>query len=165
LAHSTSIREGGLKLLQSFSRVAIISFGLKDFIEEWCDIHGCEAEIFALQVHWQTPNSTRSNLECLCLGGMERTVVSDANKGYMRDVFCASHNLELKELLILGDSPTDIKLMTPEAVNVLIVPHHDPQSDRITSRLRSLAEFWPNLSAILCSDSLKFLADIRQNRT
>lgn len=154
-ARNLAMREGAKPLFESFepSNTCIISFGIKNFIEEWLAHHKIsnDVTVFALQVLFSETLK----------GYRPETAVSDGNKGYMRDTFVAERGLIHSELLVIGDAPTDLKMMHAGNVGILIIPKIDPDPQRMTNRLRGLDLLWPQLSGVLISDTLTPLAELR----
>ncbi len=156
-------REGTVPFLMSFERqgeclsnVCVMSFGIRDFIHLWLERvmpylrHGMS--VMALRLKW-----TGS-----CLVGYEpHTVVSDGNKGFLADAFCASRGLAPGRTIILGDAPTDLEMLRPENIGILLVPKVDDEPARRAFRMRGLERLWPRVSAVLVSDSLTPLAELR----
>lgn len=148
-------REGALELVSSFDgRSKIVSFG-SSFIEHWCKHWGMNASVGALRLLWDDDGRL--------IGYDHRTVVSDGNKGFMYDAFRAKHRLAHEEVLVLGDSLTDIKMMRPEGLGILVLPKVDPDKMRASWREGTLERLWPQVTAVLASDSLEPLMHIRRS--
>lgn len=152
-AHATDPRPCAVDLMKSFhGKAVVVSFGLADFIRAWLDRFGIGADIAALDLRWVGEH---------LIGFHARTVVTDGNKGFMYDAFLAEHELRPDQVLAIGDAPTDIRMMRPEGLGVLVIPKVDPQPGRMESRMRGLADIWPCVSAVLVSNSLEPLAALR----
>ncbi len=170
LAEGLIPREGVEELLMSFDsrNVAIVSFGVQDLINFWVKRHlrredWESAAVFALRLKWFEQGE--GHWHGRVAGCDPATVVSNGNKGYVRDVFCATRKFVPWELLVLGDAPTDVLMMHPDNVGVLIVPKVDPDPGRMAYRMRGLEKLWPRVSAVFVTDqtgSLKPLARLRQ---
>lgn len=164
-------RPGAMELINGFNpaNVAITSYGTHDFIREWLRCHRRKGlkdlslvTIFALQLAWK-----RSPRGYVIDGCRPETVVTNGNKGYLRDLFCARRQINPSQLLVLGDAPTDVLMMAPQNVGVLIIPKVDPDPGRMKYRLEGLQALWPRVSAVLLtgqSGSLDPLVELRQLR-
>ena len=151
-AQNAPPREGAL--MRSFDgRVQVVSFGIHDYIVEWLSHHDVRAQVAALRFLWEGSN----------LAGFDpHTVVTDGNKGFMVQLFNAMHDLSQEEVIVLGDAPTDIQMMQPENISMLLIPSKDPQDGRQAFRMSALGDLWPRVRAILASDSLQPLVEMRQ---
>ncbi len=162
LARKQMPREGAGELFGSFDRAAIISYGMSDYIRMWRSGHGIGAvgtcDIFALELSWD-----RRMLANYPLAGCKKaTVISDGNKGYAMDIFLAKHGLHPRDALVMGDAPTDLKMMMhAESCGVLMMPKIDPELARKLQREKVLKEMLPKVSAILVSDTLTPLVELR----
>lgn len=150
-------RSGVVELLHSFGsigRVAVISLGVKQFIERWCINSGLVGvEVFALDLKWQSD---------VCVGCWLESVVTDHNKGRWLRCFCDKNQLRPTDLLVLGDGWTDRELFSCGGLNVFVLPKTEPFTMLADSRLRAVRELWSDhLDAVLVSDSLEPLAAIR----
>jgi phosphoserine phosphatase len=146
-------RGGAVELLQGFDQrdMAVISFGLHDLINRWLMDHSSsEHSVLALRLKWSENPGSPWGMVVSC---DPVTMVSNGNKGYARDVFCASRGLNPSELMVLGDAPTDVLMMHPDNVGVLIVTKIDPEPDRVAYRMRGLRKLWSRVSAVLVTDS------------
>ena len=93
--------------------------------------------------------------------------MTNGNKCYLRDLFCARRQINPSNLLVLGDAPTDVLMMDPQNVGVLIIPKVDPDPGRMRYRLAGLKALWPRVSAVILtgqSGSLDPLIELRQLR-
>ena len=151
-------RPGARALIVSFEgRTAVVSYGVWDWISRWTREHGVPVgDIFALRLEWN-PLPLASD----CIGMIPGTVITEGNKGYARDVFRAHHKLGHEQVLVIGDAPTDLQMMDPTNVGVLILPKLDPDPGRMKFRLAGLRELWPRVSAILIADTLEPLVELR----
>ena len=157
-AGSMTPRHGACELIDSFGNAStIVSFGMWDFIRSWGHqwLHR-DVSVSALRLRFSGGNPD------FVSGCDPLTVVSDGNKGYIYFTFRAVHGLADEEVLVLGDAPTDIKMMRPGGLGVLILPHADPQIGRQGSRWEALPRLWPRVAACLLSDSLEGLAHMRR---
>ncbi len=166
-------RPGAVDLIRSFApeRVAFVSYGIREYIQCWMREHlairifqrGKKPSVFALQLEWRQEfqGFVRGIKYHECIGYLAETVVTEANKGFAGESFRALHRAPPERVLVLGDAPTDAKMMDPTNVGILIIPKVDPQPGRMASRLRALHDLWPRVSAVLVSDSLQPLADLR----
>lgn len=157
-AGSMNPRHGACELIDSFGNASmIVSFGMWDFIHSWGRqwLHR-DVSVSALRLRFSGGNPD------FVSGCDPLTVVSDGNKGYIYDAFRAVHGLADEEVLVLGDAPTDINMMRPGGLGVLILPHADPQIGRKGSRWEALPRLWPRVAACLLSDSLEGLAHMRR---
>jgi len=156
-------REGAEGLIRSFGEgggdmVCAVSYGMYDWIDGWFDHmlgQDHKVAIMALRLRW----SGR-----WLIGFDPATVVTDGNKGYMANVWRATCGLRAGRTMALVDSPTDLKMLHPEYVSVLIVPPNDPEAWRQKHRNDGFGLLWPRVSAVLVSDSLQSLVEMRQAR-
>lgn len=161
-------RPGAVELLCGFEprNVAVVSFGVADLIRQWLIYYRARRDwsqvtILAVQLAWK-----RSPEGYVIDGCLPATVVSNGNKGFVRDVFCADREIDPGELLALGDAPTDVLMMHPENVGVLIVPKVDPEPERLAYRMRGLQRLWSRVSAVYVTDtsgSINLLNELRQS--
>lgn len=169
LVRSLPPRPSAMELISGFDpqNVAITSFGTQDLIREWLIFHRAKKDlsmvaIFALRLAWkQSPRGYVID------GCFPETVVTDGNKGYVRDIFCARRQIKPSQLLVLGDAPTDVLMMDLENVGVLIIPKIDPDPGRMSYRLAGLQKLWPRVSAVLLTGedgSLMPLVQLRAGR-
>lgn len=160
-------RPGAMELIHGFnsSQVAFSSFGTHDLIRGWLTCHASgrrdlsQVSIFALQLFWK-----RAPEGHVIDGCRPETVVSDGNKGYIRDLFCAQRGIKPSELLVLGDAPTDVLMMDPESVGVLVIPKVDPDPGRMAFRMKGLERLWSRVSAVYVAGqdgSLELLHELR----
>ncbi len=154
-ARSLPPREGAVDFIRSFEpdKVGVISFGLANFIRTWLKYHvpGNRAHVFALELLFKEG----------LIGYKPETAVTDSNKGHMRDVFVAHTKTPQNRVLVIGDAPTDLAMMHPENVGILLIPKIDPDPQRMKHRLNGLEALWPLVQGVLVSDSLAPLASLR----
>jgi len=176
LARASPPRDGAVTLLRSFARrhawerCAIVSFGMERYIREWSEAHGVDEGLIiaATKVRFTgrlreqdngiiARTSTVSHADPL-------TFVGTHNKGHVAHAIVESFEVPMERVLVVGDSPTDMHMMSAGNLAVLVVPHGDPDPQRVAFRLRGLAEMWPRVAAVLVSDSLEALAEMRLPR-
>lgn len=145
-------REGALDLLRMFNdRSMVVSFGIRDAIEQWLRYYSVHSRVSSLQMKWGAHN---------VLEGYEPgTVVTDDNKGFVATAAMAHFGVEPRDCLVIGDSVTDIGMMIDGTLGVLVIPGTDPQKIRRKARAEELPDLWPRVSAVLVSDSLQPLLD------
>jgi|GEM_PF-2670224 len=176
LARASPPRDGAVRLLRSFARrharerCAIVSFGMERYIREWSAEHGVEDGLIiaATKVHF----TGRFRDEGTYISAITSTVshadplsfVGTHNKGHVAHAIVESFEIPMERVLVAGDSPTDMHMMSAGNLAVLVVPHGDPDPQRVAFRLRGLAEMWPRVAAVLVSDSLEALAEMRLPR-
>jgi hypothetical protein len=144
--------------------VAIVSYGLKPMILAWGQHHGIQiGEQYAAELLWKDIALPMRNWTLAgCVSG---TIVTEGNKASAREKFSRRLNVPDSLVLVLEDTPRMLaRMMAPENVGVLIVPHVDLQEHRKTSRLRQLAHpgMIAGIDAILVSDSLTALVEMRR---
>lgn len=156
-ARQAAPRHGAEELYASFGdEVAFVTYGVWEFVTDWADHHGIKAEAFGLRFDWSTFPLQRN-----ATGFQLGTAVTEHNKGACREIFCAARNLDPNEVVVLGDAPTDLQMMSPDNLGVLLIPKIDPDQGRMAFRLAGLHEMWPRVAAVLVSDSLAPLAELR----
>jgi hypothetical protein len=153
-------RSGVKEFVASFrGHALIVSFGIKQYIEEWCRFHGIlpEPAIAALSLMFWGPPDNEPLIGYDCL-----SAVVGSNKGFVAEAFCASRRADPSRVIAIGDSPVDLSMMHTGNIGILLVPHADDDAVRKLYRHNGLARMWPNLSVVLISDSLEPLAELRR---
>ncbi len=160
-AYSASIpRRGTRELFSSFVRnPLIVSFGIKPYIAEWCRANGLSCDVAALSFQFFGPPGKEEIADVDW-----HTAVVGSNKGFVADAYCTHLRVDPSRALALGDSPVDLSMMRPGNIGVLVVPRKD--EDRVRDRYRrdGLARMWPSISAVLVSDSLEPLVELRRKQ-
>jgi phosphoserine phosphatase len=166
-------RPGAVGLLRSFpsddrdSPCAIVSFGMSTYILDWCAAHRVgEAPIVAsTSVRFSNTRWIGGVIQHpKVIGANPLTFVGTHNKGHVAHAIVESFGVPMRRVLVVGDAPTDMHMMSAGNLAVLIVPHGDNDPDRVAFRLKGLAEMWPKVAAVLVSDSLAALAEMRVKR-
>ncbi len=154
---SATPRAGTKALVSSFrsSRVALVSYGIYDYIRAWtyhfeipCD------HIAALRLQWNTIHR---------LSGYDwQTAVVGSTKGFIAESFCRSIDADARRVLVTGDSPIDLSMMHPGNLGVLLVPTEDQDVERVAYRKAGVARMWPQVSAVFVSNTLEPLVELRK---
>jgi phosphoserine phosphatase len=157
-------RSGAVALVGSFGsgvsggshgRSAVVSFGLYDYIAAWCAANGLGGVLVAATRLLFDEHATVRGADPL-------TFVGTHTKGHAAHAIAESFDVPMDRVLVLGDSPTDMHMMSEGNIAVLVLPHVDADPERIAFRLRGLAEMWPRVAAVLVSDSLDPLVALRR---
>lgn len=149
-------RRGTVELMRSFEHVCFVSFGLRPNIASWLEHYmGMTVHVEALDLVFDTeaPFSLR--------GFIHNTIVVDHNKGDCSRSFQTTRGLDPSRVIVIGDAPTDLHMLESRNIGILVVPHVDAQEDRRRDRMSRLEDLWPNVSAVIVSDCLTPLADMR----
>lgn len=172
LAECSPPRPGAVELLQSFDseamqtfdpRLAIVSFGLYDYIVAWCNAQGLVTPLIASTKLAFTPWTAGPEGWPVVRGANPLTFVGTHTKGYAAHAIVESFGVPMNRVLVVGDSPTDLHMMSEGNLAVLLLPHRDADPARLAFRLRGLSELWPRVAAVLVSDSLEPLASLRSD--
>ncbi|MFH1089868.1 MAG: hypothetical protein V1716_05615 [Candidatus Uhrbacteria bacterium] len=151
------VRVDAMAFLKTFEKKAFVSYGIEQVIAELCRQHGLdEVETFALRLVFGDDG--------VLVGRDAATVVTDGTKGYKFDTFCATHSLDPRRVVVLGDDLTDL-LMLEKGIGIFVVPlADDPQTGRGVSRLRTVENHWNRIGAFSVSDTFASLLQLRQSR-
>ncbi len=151
-------REGLYELMKSFGRKNYIaSYGYGDLIEDWAKVNELEqliSHIYALRFRWDENGQL--------IGRVLGTSTTEDNKGMVAIELISHLGIKPQQLLVLGDSPVTDLGMLKEGMGVLIVSHAEKDVMRRTQLLRELASAWSHIDAILVSDSLMSLVEMRR---
>lgn len=132
-------RDDVWRIINSFSRVAIISFGITNIIKFFFDIHGKNnIRIFA------NDYNELNKLNAF-------NAVIPATKHIYLQKFCCENDLQLKNLLVIGDSTGDFGMFLPETFNVFIQNNSHPRQPAAIPNLDLKITSYSQLFNILCS--------------
>jgi hypothetical protein len=156
LAAKMEMREGSRELLGLFGHPGIVSAGIRPVIESFCSLHDLEAEINALEFHYDADGRV-VDYDFV-------DVISDMNKGaavwtflcHLLGSYSTVEN-ELHRTLIIGDSQFDRDMFQPGAVNGLIVPN---DNGVLRGGDMPTEELWQNLMFVYRADTFLPLVEL-----
>lgn len=150
-------RVGAVTFVKSFAkeRRCIVSFGVWDYIMAWGGSQFPWCDVAALRLDFAPLDRYR------LVGCHWQTAVVGSNKGLAADAFCARIGADPARVLAIGDSPTDLAMIHPGNVGILMLPHTDDDALRRQFRRDGIVRMWPRCSAVLVADTFDGLNALR----
>lgn len=159
IASEIVLRDSAIDLLRTFhrSRREVISWGIADVIERClCVRHDTRLHVNALRLRWAVSRFLAEDGVQFERG----TLVTNKNKGVVREEATRAMGLDPGEVLVLADGPTDIEMISSDYLTVTIFPSDDDRK-RQAWREKGLYTLFDRSRAMVFGNSWKYLVDLR----